>query len=93
MNREVHVRFWERPEVKLLRATRQCRWSREAYRKSAYPAIAGTDLHPAVEQNAPLADIARSSSGRDPSANGRVHSDPASEAQLAVLKGSSISYD
>jgi hypothetical protein len=23
MNREVHVRFWERPEVKALRATRQ----------------------------------------------------------------------
>src|SRR6266404_7552566 len=25
MNREVHVRFWERPEVKALRATRQKR--------------------------------------------------------------------
>jgi hypothetical protein len=25
MNREVHVRFWESPEVKLLRATRQFR--------------------------------------------------------------------
>src|SRR5712691_5403333 len=25
MNREVHVRFWERPEVKVLRATRQSR--------------------------------------------------------------------
>src|SRR5262249_36787738 len=25
MNREVHVRFWERPEVRLLRATRQTR--------------------------------------------------------------------
>jgi len=25
MNREVHVRFWERPEVKVLRATRQTR--------------------------------------------------------------------
>ena len=24
MNREVHVRFWESPEVKVLRATRQC---------------------------------------------------------------------
>jgi hypothetical protein len=23
MNREVHVRFWERPEVKVLRATRR----------------------------------------------------------------------
>jgi hypothetical protein len=23
MNREVHVRFWESPEVKVLRATRQ----------------------------------------------------------------------
>ena len=23
MNREVHVRFWERPEVRILRATRQ----------------------------------------------------------------------
>jgi hypothetical protein len=28
MNREVHVRFWESPEVKVLRATRQKRkWS------------------------------------------------------------------
>ena len=25
MNREVHVRFWESPEVKVLRATRQLR--------------------------------------------------------------------
>ena len=25
MNREVHARFWERPEVKLLRATRHVR--------------------------------------------------------------------
>ena len=25
MNREVHVRFWERPEVKVLRATRHSR--------------------------------------------------------------------
>jgi hypothetical protein len=25
MNREVHVRFWESPEVKVLRATRQIR--------------------------------------------------------------------
>jgi hypothetical protein len=25
MNREVHVRFWESPEVKVLRATRQRR--------------------------------------------------------------------
>jgi hypothetical protein len=25
MNREVHVRFWESPEVKVLRATRQSR--------------------------------------------------------------------
>jgi hypothetical protein len=31
MNREVHVRFWERPEVKLLLATRQslCRQNAE----------------------------------------------------------------
>ncbi len=29
MNREVHVRFWESPEVKVLRATRQpCALSR-----------------------------------------------------------------
>jgi hypothetical protein len=26
MNREVHVRFWESPEVKVLRATRHERW-------------------------------------------------------------------
>jgi hypothetical protein len=28
MNREVHVRFWESPEVKVLRATRQSRPSK-----------------------------------------------------------------
>jgi hypothetical protein len=27
MNREIHVRFWESPEVKVLRATRQTRKS------------------------------------------------------------------
>jgi hypothetical protein len=32
MNREVHVRFWESPEVKVLRATRQ-RDSRAAKEK------------------------------------------------------------
>ena len=26
VNREVHARFWERPEVKFLRATRHCDW-------------------------------------------------------------------
>jgi hypothetical protein len=29
MNREVHVRFWESPEVKVLRATRQERRFRD----------------------------------------------------------------
>ena len=35
MNREVHVRFWESPEVKVLRATRQSR------PKLAVPAMSG----------------------------------------------------
>jgi DNA-directed RNA polymerase specialized sigma subunit len=32
MNREVHVRFWESPEVKVLRATRQIRELKTALR-------------------------------------------------------------
>ena len=32
MNREVHVRFWESPEVKVLRATRQIRKLKTALR-------------------------------------------------------------
>lgn len=39
MSREVHVRFWERPEVKLLRATRL-----PLYRQSAIYAREGVDL-------------------------------------------------
>jgi hypothetical protein len=34
MNREVHVRFWESPEVKVLRATRQ---SHDAIMNEANP--------------------------------------------------------
>jgi hypothetical protein len=33
MNREVHVRFWERAEVKFLRATRHSRVRRETGRE------------------------------------------------------------
>ena len=39
MNREIHVRFWERPEVKALRATRQKRTSNLVRATSALPAI------------------------------------------------------
>src|ERR1035437_2614071 len=37
MNREVHVRFWERPRVKVPRATRQTRKSGDAITTSALP--------------------------------------------------------
>jgi hypothetical protein len=37
MNREVHVRFWERAEVKYLRATRQTRSFADVRAMSAFP--------------------------------------------------------
>ncbi len=37
MNREVHVRFWERPEVKVLRATRHSRRFRDVRAVAALP--------------------------------------------------------
>jgi len=40
MNREVHVRFWERPEVKVLRATRQQQAFPFAHGKSVAPSVA-----------------------------------------------------
>jgi len=40
MNREVHVRFWESPEVKVLRATRQFRRIAAAGGRSAIPPLA-----------------------------------------------------
>jgi hypothetical protein len=45
MNREVHVRFWESPEVKVLRATRQHLdgFAAENNRRSATPPMRGHD--------------------------------------------------
>jgi len=40
MNREVHVRFWESPEVKVLRATRQLRRSDNVRPLSGYTPVA-----------------------------------------------------
>ena len=40
MNREVHVRFWERPEVKVLRATRQSEKSRQRDGAAGVPSTA-----------------------------------------------------
>src|SRR6478752_9686048 len=37
MNREVHVRFWERPEVKALRATRHFRPIQSVLAAGSYP--------------------------------------------------------
>jgi hypothetical protein len=37
MNREVHVRFWESPEVKVLRATRQTETSARQLGMSGLP--------------------------------------------------------
>jgi hypothetical protein len=39
MNREVHVRFWESPEVKVLRATRQIRPCRQRGSAAASPQL------------------------------------------------------
>ena len=36
MNREVHVRFWESPEVKVLRATRHFETKSDALRMRVY---------------------------------------------------------
>src|SRR5258705_2144129 len=44
MNREVHVRFWERPEVKVLRATRQGETNVTTEPWSAVEWIADADL-------------------------------------------------
>ena len=45
MNREVHVRFWESPEVKVLRATRQQRLRRQSTGASVVPQIVTTLVH------------------------------------------------
>jgi len=49
MNREVHVRFWESPEVKVLRATRQQRRSDCASCMSACPPMASALLHHGID--------------------------------------------
>ena len=41
MNREVHVRFWESPEVKVLRATRQNEPSHSFRRRGRSTSISG----------------------------------------------------
>src|SRR5215468_9112417 len=43
MNREVHVRFWERAEVKFLRATRQSR-------RSCHPGVSGSPSQADINQ-------------------------------------------
>jgi hypothetical protein len=53
MNREVHVRFWESPEVKVLRATRQaetCRTPGLTGRLSAMPRIRTDGWSPAARR-------------------------------------------
>jgi hypothetical protein len=46
MNREVHVRFWESPEVKVLRATRQTLPSQAFRPMSGLPPVATNCEHP-----------------------------------------------
>jgi hypothetical protein len=43
VTREGHARFWERPEVKFLRATRQSRRMRPACFSSECPLLPGSD--------------------------------------------------
>ena len=64
MNREVHARFWERAEVKFLRATRQSATSRFVRAESALastPGIGGRDWHvaevPIVLQKSKVAGL------------------------------------
>ena len=63
MNREVHVRFWERPEVKALRATRQKRrFDRLPFTSGLSPSteVVGVRRHVANVAIAEIADAIRS---------------------------------
>lgn len=52
MNREVHVRFWERPEVKLLRATRHSRRFDYLTATSALPRTTDISDRPGMSESA-----------------------------------------
>jgi len=52
MNREVHVRIWERPEVRVLRATRRSQLAMILACQGL--ATAGTDAEAALEGSEPV---------------------------------------
>src|SRR5215472_6012679 len=58
VTREGHARFWERPEVKFLRATRQGRRSRGAVKGSALPQKADQPLLQSIMCSVPDSDVA-----------------------------------
>src|SRR5215469_16563658 len=58
VTREGHARFWERPEVKFLRATRQLLRSCACREASASPQQADSPPAPSIVPSVPLADIA-----------------------------------
>src|SRR5258707_13732444 len=55
MNREVHVRFWESPEVKILRATRHSRRVKREADMSGRPPIASPWLQRGIRLEGPTA--------------------------------------
>src|SRR5258708_31688973 len=55
MNREVHVRFWESPEVKVLRATRHSRRIKREADMSGRPPIASPWRQRGIRRDGPTA--------------------------------------
>jgi hypothetical protein len=82
MNREVHVRFWESPEVKVLRATRQSRHSDFALTTSG--------LHPKADISGSYSDNLPSSRsgpcGRFFSPITSEHDGPTMLAPIGIMK-------
>jgi hypothetical protein len=58
MNREVHVRFWERPRVKVPRATRQSLPKLAFPGMSAFPPLATIERDIQEVRRVPTSDIA-----------------------------------